>query len=82
MGVAGKLANAVSLPITGAERLVNASAGAAGNVFKRSTTLLRRLGKNINTTAARIIRGGGLNVTKKNKNKNKNRKNKSKKNKH
>jgi hypothetical protein len=82
MGVAGKLANAVSLPITGASDAINAGAGAARNVLRRSSTLLGTLGKRINRTAARIIRGGGLNMTKKNKNKNKNRKNKSKKNKH
>ena len=81
MGVAGKLANLGRLPLNGASDVLNAGAGAAGNLLRRSSRLLGSLGKRINGTAGRLVRGGRRNKTNKNKtNKNKSNKNKSNKN--
>lgn len=82
MGIAGKVANVVTLPLNAARDVVNAGAGAAGNLLRRGSTLVRSLGKNVNSTAGKVIRGGRRNKTNKNKtNKNKTNKNKSNKNK-
>ena len=81
MGVAGKLANLGRLPLNGASDVLNAGAGAAGNLLRRSSRLLGSLGKRINGTAGRLVRGGRRNKTNKNKtNKNKSNKNNSNKN--